>query len=122
MAKGYLVDPFDKTITEVEVGDYKHIQDLIGCSCFTAAYLENGDVAYVDDEGLFKGPTDFILFKGYPQPLAGKAVVVGTDSEGNDIAPAISLDELKRTTDMGTLISINGAVAFVGDRTTRRVA
>ena len=50
--KAYLINSEARRIDEVEVGDYKDIQNKIGCRIFTvAAYLDDNDALYVDDEG-----------------------------------------------------------------------
>lgn len=81
---GYLIDPFEKKITQVEVltkdrdadiqSIYKHLQ----CGCFTIVRVhDNGDVIFVDDEGLLK-PNKFFRVSSYPQPLAGYGLWMGT--------------------------------------------
>lgn len=88
--KAYLIDPFEKQITEVEHnGDYKQIQEFIEADLFTVVRINDfGDVLYVDDEGLLKEEGQaFFLFDGYPQPLAGKALVLGTTTEGESDEP-----------------------------------
>ena len=39
-----------------------------------------GITIWVDDEGLFNNPEGFFQFEGYPQPLAGKGVLLGDDN------------------------------------------
>lgn len=83
---GYLIDPFAQTVTPVEYdGDYRSIYKLIGCSTFTVASSSEGLDCYVDDEGLLNGPTDFFVFEDYPQPLAGKGLVLSHDEEGDSV-------------------------------------
>ena len=114
MPKGYLVDPTERTITQVDV---VRPADLIGCSTITAsAFNDAGDVVYVDDEGLLKGPTDFFLIEGYPQPLAGKGVVVGTDDEGDDVEPSVSLEWLQENIDCGCIVKMGNVIMFMGER------
>ena len=95
MHKAYLINAIAQTITEVEVGDYKTFYPLLGCDCFTTVGLEEEDTLYVDDEGLLKSPFDFFMYEGYPQPLAGNGLVMGTNDEGESIAPKMSLEDLK---------------------------
>lgn len=98
----YLIDPFTRTITQVEYsGDYQEIYRLIGCDTFTCADInEYGDTVFVDDEGLINGkPQEFFLVADYPQPLAGKGLVLGTDQEGESVSPSITLEQLKARID-----------------------
>ncbi len=90
-----LIDPFEKTITPVYYdGDFHSIYNLIDCSCFDVVRCGKYDL-FVDDEGLFKDDQRFFLVFDYPQPLAGKALVVGCDEEGNTIEPGITIAELE---------------------------
>lgn len=92
---GYLIDAVKRTITEVAVGDYKTIYPLLGCECFTCVGVEDDDTIYVDDEGLLKPQENFFLYEGYPQPLAGNGLVLGTDEEGESVNPKMTLETLK---------------------------
>jgi hypothetical protein len=96
--KAYLIDPFARTVTQVEYsGDYKEISALIGCQLFDAVRIgANGDTIFVDDEGLLNGPTEFFKHSSYPSPLAGKGLVLGTDDEGESVGTLfrVSPDEI----------------------------
>ncbi len=113
--KAYLIDPFQQNVTEVEFnGDYREIYKLIACDCFTTVRINaQGDVIFLDDEGLLHGPTDFFKHDSYPDPLAGKGLVLGTDAEGDSVAPNISFEELKAQVQFGDLVRINGAIMWV---------
>jgi len=88
--KAYLIDTPNRSITEVEYsGDYKHIYELIECSTFDCVRFDKGDAVFVDDNGLINGPVyNFFGFKGYPNPLAGKGLILGSDEEGETTAPS----------------------------------
>jgi hypothetical protein len=100
--KAILIDPFNKTVTEVEHnGNYKHIYELLShethpVDCFTAVGIDNGDTIFVDDEGLFKEPTEFFVYLGYDQPLAGKGLVLGCNDDGDSVAPVSTLEQVKK--------------------------
>ena len=96
--KAYLIDPYECTITQVEYsGDFEEIYKLIDCDYFDCVgFNEFRDTLYVDDEGLYKDNKEFFMIDGYPQPLVGKALVLGTNREGDSIAPKISLTKLKK--------------------------
>jgi hypothetical protein len=98
-ARGYLVDPYKAEVQPIEIpiDDFKEIQRQLGCSCFTTGgYLANGDVIFVDDEGLLNGPTHFFRIKNVNggQPLAGRGVVLGSDGEGGSADVKTSLEEI----------------------------
>ena len=95
---GYVIDPFKKTVTKVDWdGNYQSIYGHIGADCFDTCRFsrQNGDCAFVDDEGLFKPDQAFFLIGEYPTPLAGKALVLGTDEAGDSISPETFLTDLK---------------------------
>jgi hypothetical protein len=101
--KAILIDPFACTVTEVEhdAGNYREIYRLIShpahhVDLFTTActhLLPPGDAVFVDDEGLLKGATAHFTFGG--EPLAGKGLILGSDSMGETAAPRITLEQAK---------------------------
>lgn len=98
----YLIDPFTQTITQVEYsGDYQEIYKLTDCDTFTCVGInEFGDTVFVDDEGLINGKQqEFFMIANYPDPLAGKGLVLGTDDEGDSVSPSITLEQLKAQVD-----------------------
>ena len=99
----YLINPETRSIEAVEMtGGADHLQDiykLLDCDLITTAHLDAHDAIYCDDEGLMHGPVyQFFGIKGYPQPIAGRGLVVGVDAEGNDCAPRLSLADIKART------------------------
>lgn len=95
--KAYLIDPYTHQISRVNYsGDFKDIYEFIKCDVFTCAdFNEHGDTFYIDDEGLFKSDRAFFEHPGYPQPLAGYALVLGTNSQGEAVEPTVTLSELQ---------------------------
>lgn len=109
--KGYLINAENRTITLVEVGDYKTIYPLISTKlktvdCFTVVGIEEDDSIYVDDEGLLtiQFDTPFFLYDGYPQPLAGNGLVLGTDEEGESVDPKNTLEFIRGKVKFMTLL------------------
>lgn len=81
----------DVTSREIRVVDYSGIDDLhrlIGGYIAIAATFDNGDVIYVDDEGMFKAQTGFFTVRGAEQPFAGNGVLVGREMNPNSAATA----------------------------------
>lgn len=104
-----LIDPFNETISIVQAktanGRYQGYNELIGSSIFTVVRLyENGDAAYIDDEGLYKEDQYFWMHRNYPSPLCGRGVFLGVDEHGDVIPPQTSLTQL------------NKDVVFIGSR------
>lgn len=98
MHSAYLIDPAERTIKEVIYsGDYKQISQHLGCTYFDVVRIANNDAIFVDDEGMLTGESQsFFVHTDYPQPLAGRGLVLGTTSEGESVSPKVSLDELRR--------------------------
>lgn len=97
--KAILIDPFTKTVTEVEyAGEYKQICDYIQAPLFTVIKLNaEEDSLFIDDEGWIIDQTDqqYFWWEGYGQMLAGRGLILGTDEEGDSIAPTITLEEVQ---------------------------
>lgn len=94
--RGFLIDPEAKTIKQVvHNGDYKQIYEFTGCDCFTVVQIDDVNCVYVDDNSLLDSPRYFFVLKGYPQPLAGKGLVLGVDREGETIGSNFELEELQ---------------------------
>lgn len=96
--KAYWINTPNKTVEEIEYDDdYKSIsKDWLKCDYFTVVRIDGGDVVYVDDEGLINGNEHgWFQLLTYHQALKGYGLVLGTDNEGNSVAPKISLDDLR---------------------------
>lgn len=68
-----------KVVSIKKSSSLKELQDLVGGLIQTALYLENGDLVFVDEEGLFKSPQVFFYLDGAPHPFAGNGVVVSQE-------------------------------------------
>lgn len=88
--KAILIDPFTETVSSVTLVDTKlqTYYNLLDCSTITIAGLANGVDMILDDEGLLKDSKSQAYFKMgiSSQPFAGKALIVGTDDEGNTVS------------------------------------
>ena len=66
------------------------------------AWLQSGDILYVDEEGLLNScPKAWISIDGWPQPIAGRALVLGTDSEGASTSYTTSMVQFFSRTHVG---------------------
>lgn len=88
--RAVLIDSKSRTVTDVEYnGDYKEIYRFTGCEIFTLVRgLPGGDDAYVDDEGLLHLTRDSMFFRipWYPSPIAGNALILSCNEEGESEA------------------------------------
>lgn len=86
MTRAILIDPFTETVSQVTLVDtkLKTIYNLLGCDLITITSAFGVDMI-LDDEGLLKDSASQRYFKiGIDsQPYAGKALLVGSDEEGN---------------------------------------
>jgi hypothetical protein len=110
--RALLIDAAKREIREVEYvqskvddgGPGMSLQDHIGGYIETAFAWENGDVLFVDEEGLFKPQMHFFRIGERPdQPFAGHGIVVGAeryDGEGEYLGtndPTITAAALRAT-------------------------
>jgi hypothetical protein len=95
--KAILIDPWKCEVSEIEYdGNWQSISKHLMCDLFTCVYLPdlNGDVMYLDDEGLYVEDQQFFLFEGAGTPLAGYALILGSDGEGGSVDVATSVDRI----------------------------
>jgi len=112
----WVIDPHTQTINEVQYsGEYKHIYELIDCDTYDAARINRfGDALFVDDDGLFKDDQAFFIHADFPQPLAGKALVLGCDMEdGETVAPHTTLEELRSKIKFVMPTRVNGQIIWL---------
>ena len=100
--KAYLIDPVNKSVTQVEVEPgIKAIYAAIKADRFDCVVLnEYVDTVYVSDEGLIDGTIDkygMFTVKGRLRtlPLAGYGLVLGTTAGGASTDPAASLASIR---------------------------
>lgn len=99
--KAIYIDSVNQTVEPVEVdGSLANYYRLIRTptNIMEAVYprgLAEGDVLYVDEEGLFNGHKTGFRIGDYPQMLMGSGVIVGTGDEGDSIDAKSSLDRVR---------------------------
>ena len=112
--KAILINPEFEYIHLIDFdGDYKSIYKLLDCRMFECVYpFKNEDTIFIDEEGLLKDSNYSFSIKAddkkqFPwQTVMGKALVLGTDAEGESIEHKTSLEEVK------SRITFNGKVAI----------
>jgi hypothetical protein len=92
-----LIDPFQNQITEELITqDYKDLYKLLDCEMFDAIRInDQRDSVFIDDEGLYKPDQQFFMIEGYPQPIAGKGLIIGSNEAGESQPPKITLQEAR---------------------------
>lgn len=101
--KAFVIDPFEKKVTEVEYdGNYENIYTLISSpnhpvDTFTCVDINNQqDTVFVDDEGLLSDQNTQQFFSINGNILAGKGLVLGTNEEGESVAPSMNFEDFKK--------------------------
>ncbi len=86
--KAVLIDVHEKKISEVEiVPELRNYYELLKCECITIGdTFPNGDVLFVDDNGLLVNPRKFFKLTMNGYEFAGNGLIVGTDPETDDEA------------------------------------
>lgn len=115
-ATAYVINPRMQTVQRMVIRDYHDIYKAGGYDCFDCARFNDlGDGVYIDDDGLLKAnPMDnFFSIVGYPDPLCGNGVVLGTDDEGESVDPAVSWDEFKELVRRVMVLKVNGHITFL---------
>lgn len=112
--KAILINPKDKTITEVEhSGDFRAIYPYLGddVGTFDIVQPKPGESIFVDDEGLLKAEdgmeSHFFEWEGLTM-LCGNGLVLGVNDDGNTIGTSYTVEEVK------DLVHWHDDIDFVG--------
>ena len=99
MISGLLIDPFEQTVTEVELSEdstfadaKKHMQ-LDGP--LDVVTLSDDTMVIIDDEALYKKDMRYFKLTEFHPPLANRAIVVGYDEEGATISGSYNADTIE---------------------------
>lgn len=113
--KAILIDPVAKTVSEVEHnGDYHQIYEFLSdkdhkmdVHLFECVNIDGVNSIYVDEEGLLHNPKYFFSWRGYPQPLSGRGLILGCNDEGDSIGTTLTKKEVETLVKFGQL-SVQG--------------
>jgi hypothetical protein len=109
MTHALLINPHDMTVTSVslEKGRYAYLDSMKALmdipdgliDIVTLDHSSKGDVTMiVDDEGLYVPDQKFFTFAGLKQPFAGKALLTGTNHEGETVSlPSVITPDLVKS-------------------------
>ena len=98
--KAILIDPNKQVIMDVVIDKKNGLQDYydhMECDTFAVPhYLENEDALYVDDEGLLKQGQQYFKLDGWIYPVAGPALIVGTNvNTGDSVNAKTKVEDLE---------------------------
>ena len=103
--KALMIDPFDQStsVVDLAVDDYGSIlgssKAVMDCSTIDIITLNDKHMAIVEDEGLLRNDTRYSKLAEYPQPLAGKLLILGYDEDGESCSVDNDyVKELRKTT------------------------
>lgn len=89
--RAILLDPYKQTVSNVEVTDYRDISKHLQCDLFcSGGYMESGDAVYVNDEGLYEEDMFTYMPDVYPDPYAGRVLILGIDHETGESQDAVN--------------------------------
>jgi len=105
--KVVIIDPFLQIIREGEIdGDLLSLQKSVGGHNIEIVYLDNDNIMYVDEEGLFREDQQFFIYN--KRPFAGQAVVLGDDiKNGDSIACNSTVLEIAKKVEFHTASEIS---------------
>lgn len=92
--RGILIDPFTRTVSDVETdADLGDMYDLLQVDLITVVRMPPNHALILDDEGLLKSKEvqEYFLLEGMDQPLAGRGLILG-DNYGENRDATLSLD------------------------------
>jgi len=100
--KAILIDSKSKTVryVEVKVNDGSALESMynhIDCDLVEVINIDDKNDLFVDEEGLLKLNKDsqFFLYDGFPQPLAGNGLILGLNQEeGESVETSLSIEEV----------------------------
>jgi hypothetical protein len=127
IVKGFLIRSEEKDIQTVyhDTKDYRQIYKLLDIdNSFTVVQIDDVNCIYVDDEGLLNKPRYFFDIKGYPQPLAGRGLVLGCDQDtGDTIGTNLTIEELREMISFSEhsvkgFVTEEGTTEFMGNEKT----
>lgn len=83
--KALFIDVVKQSVTPIEIKNkFSEYYPLLECQTIEAIHLENGDVIYIDEEGLLSEQDGYFRLKGYHQVYAGHGLVIGTEISKQD--------------------------------------
>ena len=96
MLRAILIDPFLRVISEVNVdNDLQSFYDILNIRTLAMVNIDNTNSLYIDDNGLLNNDNSLFEIASYAQPLAGRALVVAHNEEGETIETTLNIDQIR---------------------------
>ncbi|MDG4674758.1 DUF3846 domain-containing protein [Shinella sp. 838] len=95
--KAYLVEPLIGTIRIVAIPEENRlavIRNLIGCDLIDMVQINETLAIVVDDNGLQEALPCVTQLHGYPSPLAGNLLIIGTDEYGETVDVTTEIEDV----------------------------
>jgi hypothetical protein len=86
------IDVIVQTVTAVELppeNALRQLYDLIHCRTISGFDLDGYHYCYIDDEGLLSEPEGYFMLPQFAYPIAGNAVIVGTNHKTGENASVL---------------------------------
>lgn len=94
--KGILIDARAREVRAVDVDKgIQAIYDQVKCETFTCVILENEETLYVDDEGLLNGTQVGFTITGYPDPMMGNGLILGSNEDGESVDTTLTVEKVR---------------------------
>lgn len=103
--KAILIDAGAQEVREIEIQPDENgctlsaIYAAIGCELIDVVRITRTDAIFVDDVGLLRAENEFMpffLWDGYPNPLAGNGLILGSDENGNSAEPTVTHEWVRK--------------------------
>lgn len=96
--RGILINPIDRSITEVEHnGDYRQIYDIIQADIFERVAWDRKNNVWIDEMGFLREPPKPLFqIPSYPKPLCGLGLILGeTMDRADNCSTTLSLEHVR---------------------------
>jgi hypothetical protein len=97
-----LIDPWTRTVKQVLCTEREPLYDMykfIDCDAVDRVVWPGGSKndIWVDDNGLLYEPVPATFnVRGYPQPLAGRGLVLGFTNSGRSVSTTLTIEQVTR--------------------------
>lgn len=98
--RAILINPFDKTISEIEISDdWREINRVLASvnplysGHFDVVRVTDSEGVYVDDEGMLAEGTPVFQWGDYP--LAGAGLILACDESGESVSTAFDMTDVR---------------------------
>lgn len=108
-----VIDAVKREVREEQISGptLAFLQKVCGGYVDIVRLLEGADL-WVSDEGLINGTQEFFTIDGFPQPLAGSAVLAGNDGSGETTGTDIDVELVREMVGFCDLKSVRHMIRY----------